>query len=90
MEKTKSFWKTTCDEAALICDKSQYKESSFFEKIKLNLHILTCKICKQYVRQNTVLTKIYKKQAHLCKKVTHEMNDKDKESLKRELQKVGS
>jgi len=30
----------TCKQAVAICDKSQYKEATFFEKIQLNIHFL--------------------------------------------------
>ena len=35
----------SCDEAVVICNKSQYKEASFSEKLKLKLHILFCSSC---------------------------------------------
>lgn len=49
----------SCDEATTICDKSQYRESTFFEKIKLNLHILVCGYCKKYTVQNAVMTRFF-------------------------------
>jgi len=53
--------KLTCDEATTICDKSQYNEASFFEKIKLQLHILLCKKCWKYSKQNGIMSKCYEK-----------------------------
>ncbi len=50
-----------CDEAQHVCDKSQYKEASLFEKIKLSLHLAFCKVCLQYNRKNTKLTNIISK-----------------------------
>lgn len=50
-----------CDEAKVICDKSQYKNASFFEKLKHTLHLLYCKYCRQYSKNNTKLTKCVKK-----------------------------
>ena len=35
-----------CDEATTICDKNQYKEASFWEKLKLGIHIFICKKCR--------------------------------------------
>ncbi len=52
---------TSCRESNHICDKSQYKESSFFERIKLNLHLLYCKACRKYTKENIILTKYIKK-----------------------------
>ena len=31
-----------CEDAGQVCDKSQYKEASFWEKLKLNVHLLYC------------------------------------------------
>jgi hypothetical protein len=49
-----------CDEATLICDKTQYKEANFLEKLKLSFHLMTCKHCKVYTEQNSVVTKVLK------------------------------
>ena len=51
----------SCDEATAICDKNQYGEARFIDKIKLMFHMYRCKICKCYSSQNEVMTKIYKK-----------------------------
>jgi glutamate synthase domain-containing protein 2 len=56
--------KLSCDEATCICDKSQYKEASFFEKIKLNLHLLLCKKCGMYTKQNGIMSKCIEKYKH--------------------------
>lgn len=47
-----------CDEATCVCDKTQYKEASFWEKFKLSFHLLTCRHCKVYSEQNKVVTKV--------------------------------
>jgi hypothetical protein len=81
-------FKISCDEATTICDKNQYGEATFTEKLKLQLHILSCKICAQYSKQNSLLTKIYKRKAKadqtqrssLC------MSSEDKEKLRKELE----
>ena len=79
----------TCKQAVAICDKSQYKEATFFEKIQLNIHFLCCKICAKYSKQNVFLTKLCrnksnndkKKQISLC------MTPGEKEFLKKEIEK---
>jgi hypothetical protein len=79
----------TCKQAVAICDKSQYKEATFFEKIQLNIHFLCCKICTKYSKQNVFLTKLCriksnddkKKQISLC------MTPGEKEFLKKEIEK---
>lgn len=74
----------TCDEATTICTKNQYKEASFFEKIKLSIHILSCKICGLYSKQNTKLTQICDK--HLKKQACdHKLPEQDKEVFKKNL-----
>ena len=47
-----------CDEANHICDKSQYKEASLFEKLKLQLHLLYCRACREYSARNQKLSTI--------------------------------
>ncbi|MBT0607471.1 hypothetical protein [Aequorivita echinoideorum] len=46
-----------CEEAQQICDKSQYKETSFFQKIIHFFHLAICKFCRTYTKSNTQLTK---------------------------------
>jgi len=48
----------SCDEANHSCDKSQYNEASLLEKIKLSIHLLSCKACRTYTKNNTKLTKL--------------------------------
>jgi len=45
-----------CEEANHICDKSQYRESSLLEKLKLKLHLLYCNACRKYSSRNQKLT----------------------------------
>jgi len=47
-----------CNEATCICDKTQYNEASFWEKFKLSFHLMTCKHCKVYTKQNKVVSKV--------------------------------
>ncbi len=46
-----------CDEANHVCDKSQYKEASLIEKVRLTIHLLYCKYCREYSNKNAKLTK---------------------------------
>lgn len=46
-----------CDSACKICDKAQYNEASFRDKLCLALHLVFCKTCRNYVRNNRKLTK---------------------------------
>ena len=47
-----------CDEANHVCDKTQYNDASFWEKVKLNIHLIYCAACRKYTARNTKLTKV--------------------------------
>lgn len=71
--------KLGCDEANHICDKSQYKEAKFWEKLKLIIHLTYCKACQNYTKNNTKLT-------HLVKNPeVKTMNESTKSDLKARL-----
>ena len=76
----------TCNEATTICDKSQYQEASFIEKIKLNLHFLTCQICRLYSKQNSKMTRLFKSKSIDCKRKTICLSETDKRALKKQLE----
>ena len=48
----------SCQEAAVICNKAQYREASFLEILKLKFHVLICKTCSKYTKKNTKLTSL--------------------------------
>lgn len=50
-----------CEEAGHVCDKSQYKEASLWEKVKLNIHLIFCSVCREYSKNNTKLSIAFKK-----------------------------
>ncbi len=71
----------SCEEAALICNKTQYRESSLIDRLKLRLHIFICKACKVYVKKNTRLST-------LCQKATlHALTESEKEDIRNRLEK---
>ncbi len=70
----------SCDKAVILCNKTQYKEASFLEKIKLKLHILFCSTCAVFSKKNTQFTTLCEK-AHL-----QNLSEDDKISIKRQLQ----
>ena len=70
----------SCDEAAIICNKKQYKEATFIEKIKLIMHLFVCKTCSKFSKKNAELTT-------LCNKAPlHSLPEEDKVKMKREIQ----
>ena len=52
--------KLSCQEANHVCDKNQYKEASFWEKVKLNIHLIYCAACRKYSANNGKLSKLFK------------------------------
>lgn len=84
--------KITCNEATTICDKNQYGEATFMEKLKLQIHFMKCPICPQYTKQNTLLTKIYKNKAKSDQQssATLCMSDEEKEKLRKEFEKLSA
>ncbi len=79
-----------CDEATAICDKNQYGEASLYDKIKLNFHLLMCKFCVSYTKQNNIMTKIFTKHLGPCDGSEHLTEIEKKkldENLRKELEK---
>jgi hypothetical protein len=50
-----------CSRAGECCDKSQYKEASVGEKIKMLFHMVYCKPCRKYSSKNSKLTELVSK-----------------------------
>ena len=70
----------TCEEAAHICNRKQYKEASWKERVQLFLHILICKTCASFSKKNTQLTS-------LCDEANlQSLSSRDKENMKKKLQ----
>jgi hypothetical protein len=69
----------SCEQAALICNKEQYREATFMDRVKLRFHLLMCKICPEFVARNTKLTA-------LCQKANlQSLSEADKRKMKEEL-----
>tara|TARA_R110002020_G_C16221039_1_gene767655 strand:+ start:76 stop:324 length:249 start_codon:yes stop_codon:yes gene_type:complete len=47
-----------CKKANHVCDKSQYNESGFWEKVRLNIHLIYCGACRKYSSRNIKLSKM--------------------------------
>lgn len=75
-----------CDEATAICDKSQYGEASLSEKISLNIHLIICKYCKQYTKQNGLMSQIFGKYLSPCDE-SEKLSKEEKTELEKNLQK---
>lgn len=73
----------SCDEANHTCDKSQYKEASLWEKIKLNIHLIYCRACRKYTKNNTKLSKLMKNDDVDCIELSEK--ERMRESFQKEL-----
>lgn len=76
-----------CEKAHTVCDKSQYKEATVWEKIKLKFHLVFCKICKKYTANNTKLTKLIKSNS-VFTPLPKDAKEKIKSNFKKELAKL--
>jgi hypothetical protein len=70
-----------CDEAKSICDKSQYNESTFWERFRLNIRYVYCHITRSYVQRNKKLTNLMSDKNVAC------MNSQSKTELKTKFEK---
>ena len=70
----------SCEKAAKICCKTQYREATLFEKIQLNFHLIICRTCKAFSKKNKLLT-------GLCEEAElKSLSQKEKEEMKQKLQ----
>lgn len=73
----------SCEKAAIICNKSQYQEASFTERLQLKFHLFICKNCCKYSEKNSKLTS-------LCDKAKLQgLSSKEKEQMKQKLHSKG-
>ena len=81
MEAKKNKILINCEEAMHICNKSQHKEATFWDKIRLNIRLIYCHITREYVKKNSKLTKLVNDKNVVC------MDKKEKDQLKQEFKK---
>lgn len=74
-----------CEEANHVCDKSQYKEASFIERIKLTMHLMYCSACRKYSFRNNKLSNAMRKSD--LKSISKEDKSDLKERLHQEMSK---
>lgn len=72
----------SCDEANHVCDKAQYKEASLWEKLKLYMHLIYCKTCRKYSKNNKNLSNTIHKAKVAC------LDKKCKEAMKLNFDKA--
>lgn len=72
----------SCEKAALISNKTQYREATLWEKISLRFHLFICKTCTSFFKNNSTLTE-------LCNKAALKgLTEKEKVQMKKQLQEV--
>jgi predicted anti-sigma-YlaC factor YlaD len=74
-----------CEDANHKCDKSQYKEASFWEKVTLNIHLIYCAVCRKYSARNAKLTNAINQSKPKC--IPKEQKELLKERLQKEMSK---
>jgi len=70
----------SCEKAALICNKFQYNEATWWDKFRLKRHLKRCKSCAEYTEKNTAFTSLCEKAALNC--LSESEKDKMKEMFK--------
>ena len=75
----------SCNNANHVCDKLQYKEATLWEKIKLNVHLIYCRACIEYSKNNQKLTKVISESE--VKYLDKEAKESMKELFEVELEK---
>jgi len=71
-----------CKEANHVCDKTQYKEATVWEKIILNIHLIYCRACRGYTKNNAKLTKTIKISGIDC------LDEKYKDAMRKDFDKA--
>ena len=75
----------SCDEATAICDKNQYGEASKWDRLRLNFHLLLCKHCSAYSKQNHIVSKMLGKYLDTCDGSKH-LTIEEKKDLEKNLE----
>lgn len=70
--------KITCKEASLLIIKSEEQHLSYSEKLRVNLHLFICRMCRLFKRQNKILGK-----ALAVSNTDDQLTVSEKENLKR-------
>ncbi len=78
--KSRSILRMDCSEAAEMCNKAEYKEAGFLEKLKLKFHLFACKKCKKYKQRNSRLSTLLQKASlHTC-------TNQEKENFRKQME----
>jgi len=73
----------SCEKAADFCNKKQYNEATWVQRMQLSFHLLICKACAGFSSKNTQLTE-------LCSKAKYKsLPEAEKQQMKARLQEAG-
>ena len=72
-----------CENANHVCDRNQYKEASFLERVKLTVHLIYCRACRKYSVRNNKLSDAIK--ISDLKSISKEDKNEIKERLHQEV-----
>ena len=70
----------SCQDAARFSDKLQYEEASFWEKLRLKMHIAYCERCRKYNKKNSRITQLFKQKNY------NVLDNKDLENIKQKVE----
>ena len=80
MSRLKNLQQHYCEKHSVFCDKCEYNEASYWERLKLKFHLFMCGGCREYSKKNTNLSKALKN-ANLS-----HLTSEEQESFKHMLQ----
>ncbi len=73
--------KISCEKATELCTRSQYGEASWWQTLKLKLHLFYCKTCSKFSAKNSKFTS-------LCEHANMQViSENEKEAMKERLKK---
>lgn len=73
-----------CDDALVACDKNQYENLNFWNKLRLKIHLFYCDYCRGYSRRNQKLSELFRKAGIKTKKYKT-LDTSTKDELKKKL-----
>ena len=76
----------SCDTATLYITKKEYQKLSCKENIQLNMHLMGCRFCRAFNKQNAILSeKIHELHTHAFQA---ELNPDKKKDIQKELENL--
>lgn len=92
MNIKKQIWKPaqdfmmSCEKATHLLTKAQYQQLSFFKRLHLRIHLLTCEACTQFAKQLKYLSFIFDKLKKSADKV--KLDENYKADIQENIQRI--